>query len=1229
MPILGFLGRVIGGLATAAGLTNLANAGYQWWQQRRQRRQQVSQRVEEVRRRRNPLMEYLRARQGLPPSIPENPLYSTASEVANWPRRFQAVGVQVPQPEQIQTRRPNLLQRTLQVLDPVVLQWGRRAGTLVGSLLTDRQPITSRAAWRQALQRSVQAARDPSQTITGQDVIARLAEQGNPLAQRIQRSRLARGVLGFAYDVLTDPVTYVTAGQGRVAAGTARAAPQAARRIFMVEPGRLVRTTIRGGRRLSPSQRAQRALRRRYYVELTTDASGQPRLRRLLPDELPRDLIRGRTTTQTNLRVADRLLAERLRRLDQRGMQSIPPELVSLYERRAMRQATRRVTELIPQVEPSPTPTPRTQIRIGGVPVLDLTPVRTAAGALVQRLPAGVTRVIDRLGRTFNMQWVPLNLPAQERAALREAQAATLRTVRATAARQSDIIRSRIRQWREEGLTPELARLVPQHIERTLRLEGPTSERAVQLVRQFFAEQVERLHAMGVPVRVLSNYVPHLYENPAQARQAIAEALTSLRQQAWQGAEATRSLASRGRPTFLQRRFIKTLEEAERRHGLRPIRDARVMMAVYEAMVEQVRALREISQDLVRRKYIVSDRPVPGFKQVLPDDVLGEVIPELRGKYIHPEIDRLLSNVMPLLLNRDDVLQGFLHTVNHVAGILKTLWLPLDVVRFNMQQLVGNVTLNWADGVWNPLRYTQAALVLTERGRRLMPTIRLAGRDVPTEQVYKWFREAGLEGTGRASTFRTQRSLVAEAVERARREDLGTLRYYLTTGRGLQALAWKPPEAIDNLGRMANFLEHLARGEPVEVAAEATRRALGDYSMLSKQERAIRTFVWFYPWMRFAIPRVIERLVGAPGLLTGWVHLQSNAIRLAEDQYREQGFGDIDVDRLLPDWAKERGAVPIGVAPDGTLRYILLDVPINELSQLPASTSPVEWMNYALQQVPPMTLLAPYLTGTDPLTGQPITEAPPGSPQYAEDWRLYAASQLGPLGRLYAQTVRENRQLAATEAGLAQGEVPSVPPNLRPQRDISGVTRTIHPSYQAATQLFQARDYYRQLANYLESQGIPVPETEDVRQGDVLGNPLLAFLNERRLRHGLPPIASRQPANPLIPIVVGSQIARMRGDVPGFIYEAMRLTGVGEDWAPFLNYLMRTSSGGDVVRIGDPMPNGERPMGAFQIPPSVFRQYAAPGMTNPLNPLHNAVAFIRFVQDRYGHPANMPELLGR
>ncbi|MQL53386.1 transglycosylase SLT domain-containing protein [Desulfofundulus thermobenzoicus] len=46
----------------------------------------------------------------------------------------------------------------------------------------------------------------------------------------------------------------------------------------------------------------------------------------------------------------------------------------------------------------------------------------------------------------------------------------------------------------------------------------------------------------------------------------------------------------------------------------------------------------------------------------------------------------------------------------------------------------------------------------------------------------------------------------------------------------------------------------------------------------------------------------------------------------------------------------------------------------------------------------------------------------------------------------------------------------------------------------------------------------------------------------------------------------------------------------------------------------------------FQTIPSTFREYALPGYSDIFNPLHNAIAAIRYIKARYDHPSRIPNI---
>jgi hypothetical protein len=100
------------------------------------------------------------------------------------------------------------------------------------------------------------------------------------------------------------------------------------------------------------------------------------------------------------------------------------------------------------------------------------------------------------------------------------------------------------------------------------------------------------------------------------------------------------------------------------------------------------------------------------------------------------------------------------------------------------------------------------------------------------------------------------------------------------------------------------------------------------------------------------------------------------------------------------------------------------------------------------------------------------------------------------------------------------------------------------------------------------------------------------------------------------------------GDDPaGWVRQAMKLTGVSDDWFEPLMARMKQESGGDPNAVNNWDSNaktGTPSIGLFQTIDPTFQQYKNPGMDDIRNPVHNAVAAIKYMIARYGSVHNLP-----
>lgn len=98
------------------------------------------------------------------------------------------------------------------------------------------------------------------------------------------------------------------------------------------------------------------------------------------------------------------------------------------------------------------------------------------------------------------------------------------------------------------------------------------------------------------------------------------------------------------------------------------------------------------------------------------------------------------------------------------------------------------------------------------------------------------------------------------------------------------------------------------------------------------------------------------------------------------------------------------------------------------------------------------------------------------------------------------------------------------------------------------------------------------------------------------------------------------------GNVNQWLQTAMQATGVnGDSWLNGLGIIAGHESGGDPNAVNKTaVSTGEHATGLMQTIPSTFRAYAMPGHTNINDPVDNAIASIRYIQQRYGDINNVP-----
>ncbi len=103
--------------------------------------------------------------------------------------------------------------------------------------------------------------------------------------------------------------------------------------------------------------------------------------------------------------------------------------------------------------------------------------------------------------------------------------------------------------------------------------------------------------------------------------------------------------------------------------------------------------------------------------------------------------------------------------------------------------------------------------------------------------------------------------------------------------------------------------------------------------------------------------------------------------------------------------------------------------------------------------------------------------------------------------------------------------------------------------------------------------------------------------------------------------------ANVSGNIKQWIAQAMAITGVPSSWTYALATIAMKESGGNPRAVNNWDINAKRgipSMGLMQTIGPTFNAYKMAGLNDILNPVHNAVAAIRYIKSRYGDVFNVP-----
>lgn len=765
------------------------------------------------------------------------------------------------------------------------------------------------------------------------------------------QNRVGRGVGGFVLDVLLDPTTYLGVGlvRGAATAATRRTAREALEKAGQRATDEELDNIIQ--RAVGPASAFGTNVVEDARVATVARALGRP-VSTVRAGET-RAFQQQVENVQRRLREIDDEIASYQRAIPEGGafVQQNVPRLRQLQNerylvqdelRRLMSRQHRNVFELS-DVAPA---LPRQANLEIGIPftniqrsIADLTPAVERASQAVRSLPSSQNALLRaigqagrRAGRTARSVFSTFsNLPPNVANLFRQ------RQMRINAAMRSAIqLGEKLdRQLgggvaKNETIHKAIAYSLDQRrsavAERLMRQLSPEDRKKAQsvqkIVEQEFRKIAEAERRAGIlpDEHVRNFYFTHMLTGDREALR--------LARQEYRGIQPN-PLRTTG--SFQQSRTLATFDELEdfvqRFNAAHPeLGDIRVN---YD--VGQVLATRKLASEiLLQNNKIIDDiinlgpdyaRPLQDGRNVEPGfiQVRGLGNSKMQQYVFQDDVARFLEE-WARISQPGEELNALVNLWDTVTGAWKAL--VTATPGFHFRNMIGSIWNNWIAGVRDPQDYTNAMnMIVRGRARGLEPNTEVLqqvrinlpnGQTLNGQDIVRLADQFGVLHAGWAGSYG------GRSIEQiGRRSRLGrTLRLEHSREIG---------EAMDDVARLAGFMNHLKKSGDPYAAALNVKKHLFDYDELSRVEKQIfRRTIPFYTWMRKNIPLQLEALIRKPGMYTGLEHaVQEGAVA-----------SGIDIEEM-PEYLANTGAIPLGADAEGITRYLTpYSLPANDLFEV-------------------------------------------------------------------------------------------------------------------------------------------------------------------------------------------------------------------------------------------------------------------------------------------------------
>lgn len=385
--------------------------------------------------------------------------------------------------------------------------------------------------------------------------------------------------------------------------------------------------------------------------------------------------------------------------------------------------------------------------------------------------------------------------------------------------------------------------------QRTAEAGSRHSDPAVQAIADALLEHGTARAAKEAPMGVLGtqrpNYVPRLYvEGPTVPT-------------------ARNPLGKIGRPSFQKPRSFDTPAEAEAAGFVRDTNLIRTTATRAKAG-EEALIHRQFTDDLLNKPEFADIRADAAvapkhWLKVQPTAAIPQALTaQLEHLRFEPQVAKDFQKMFLTPAKTGEVMQAF----DEIQGVWKgavTAGIGVPRAAFNERNLLSNIWLSVA-GDMSPLavaaRYRDALPILVNKA----PTVTRIGK-YSGQEILDASSRLGVTGVefGAAGEF-------GDAAQKAFSK--ATAGASKAAAMGIADFPRAVAGNIENLSRMALFLDQLHKGKSLEQAAAHTHKWLINYASATDAERNLKRLVPFYMWARRSVPLIIEGTLKHPELVS-------------------------------------------------------------------------------------------------------------------------------------------------------------------------------------------------------------------------------------------------------------------------------------------------------------------------------------------------------------------------